>query len=82
MTNLTLSQIALLANAKLNAQVFQVIDDRLINTVNRFEGNDIDITIDGCEYMSALTGNTQYYGNSNGYEVVNDIVEAYNIMTK
>ena len=79
MTNLTLSQIALLANTKLNAQVFQVIDDRLINTVNRFEGNYIDITIDGCEY---ITNNTQHYGNSNGYEVVNDIVEAYNIMTK
>jgi hypothetical protein len=79
MTNLTLLQIALLANTKLNAQVFQVIDDRLINTVNRFEGNYIDITIYGCEY---ITSNNQYYGNSNGYEVVNDIVEAYNIMTK
>ena len=83
MTNLTLNQIAKLANDKLNQHVFEVIDNRLINTTNRFDGNDIDLTIEDCEYVSTSTGlGRTYYGQSNGYVVANDIAESYLIMIR
>ena len=82
MTNLTLNQIAKLANDKLNQDVFEVIDDRLINT-NRFEGNDIELTIEDGEYVSTSTGlGKTFYGQSNGYVVANDISESYLIMIR
>ena len=82
MTNLTLNQIAKLANDKLNKDVFEVIDDRLINT-NFFNGNDIELTIEDGEYVSTSTGlGKTYYGQSNGYVVANDISESYLIMIR
>lgn len=81
MINLTLKQIADIANTKLNANVFEVIGEEMLNTTNRFEGNDWSLTIEDEEYVSRTTGDTSYYGNSDGYVVANDIAEAYKIMT-
>jgi hypothetical protein len=82
MTNLTLTKIADICNEQLEANVFEVIDDRLMNTTNRFEGNDIDITIEGDEYVLTTTGGGKiYYGHSNGYVVAKDLIDSYTYMT-
>ena len=79
MKNLTLNEIATICNEKLNLNVFEVIDNTLMNTTNRVEGNDISLTIEDGEYISTSTGGTSYYGNSNGYVVAEDLIQAYNI---
>lgn len=81
MTNLTLNQIAEIANNKLNSNVFDVIDNTLINTIGRCEGNDLSLTIEDGEYVARTTGDTSYFGNSNGYVVANDIAESHTIWT-
>jgi hypothetical protein len=81
MTNLTLTQIADLCNEKLGSIVFEVIDDRLMNIENNFEGNDLSLTIEDGEYIARTTGDTTYYGTSDGYVVVSDLVQFYLIWT-
>jgi hypothetical protein len=43
-----LEVIAEMANLKLKAEVFQVVDDSVTNVENRFEGNDLNLT-ENCE---------------------------------
>ena len=43
-----LEVISEMANLKLKAEVFQVVDDSVMNVENRFEGNDLNLT-ENCE---------------------------------
>ena len=43
-----LEVIAEMANLKLKAEVFQVVDDSVMNVENRFEGNNLNLT-ENCE---------------------------------
>lgn len=74
-----LNQIAKLANTKLNANVFEVIDNVLINIEGRQPGWDLSLTIEDNECIARVTGDTSYYGHSDVNIVANDIVEAHKI---
>jgi hypothetical protein len=43
-----LEVISEMANLKLKAEVFQVVDDSVMNVENRFEGNNLNLT-ENCE---------------------------------
>jgi hypothetical protein len=43
-----LEVIAEMANLKLKAEVFKVVDDSVMNVENRFEGNNLNLT-ENCE---------------------------------
>ena len=81
MTNLKLSEIADICNARLGSNVFEVVGEELMNTTNRFEGNDVTLTIEDGEYIARTTGDTSHYGQNDGYVVANDLAEAYTIWT-
>ncbi len=61
-----LSIIIAKANEKLNKNVFGLKDENtLINTENRYEGNDIDMVEEDGSYILTMTGVTEKYDNIN-----------------
>jgi hypothetical protein len=79
----TLEDFAFELNNDLGEKVFEVIDqERLINTKNRFEGNDIDITIEDEKYRFTITGETTYFDIKSPYLFIEYIIHSYKCMSE
>ena len=77
-----LEDFAFELNNDLGEKVFEVIDqERLMNTKNRFEGNDIDITIEDGKYRFSITGETEYFDMDSPYTFMEYIINSYKYMT-
>ncbi len=71
-----LSIIIAKANEKLNKNVFGLKDENtLINTENRYEGNDIDMVEEDGSYILTMTGVTEKYDNIN--DAVVGLIDLY-----
>ena len=87
MENLTtikpLETLSFFLNFELGEKAFKVIDgNRLINIENRFEGNDMDITIEDDKYRFSITGETQYFDGDFPYTFMKYVREHYETMSK
>jgi hypothetical protein len=68
-----LEVISEMANLKLKAEVFKVVDDSVMNVENRFEGNDLNLT-ENCEkklFELTITGH---------FEICYSIQEAVDLL--
>ncbi len=64
------------ANEKLNKNVFILKNEStLINTDNRYEGNDIDMVEEDGSYILTMTGFTEKYDNIN--DAVIGLIDLY-----
>lgn len=70
-----LNSIAAKANEILNERIFEVLDGGIVNSINRVEGNDINMREEEGKYVLTMTGVTEVY--STPEEAIQGLIDMY-----